>query len=155
VKAVVFGPPCGGKTTVANALADRFVGTKLLSMRGMCLREVAHDTFDGRTWWDYERKRLPLPIGLTNRIVGKHLRATPSFVIDGFPKTSEELDFFLDTVGPPTHLFVVQAHFDEIVARARGRFECSDCLTTFPSDIVECPRCHGRLRPRPEDARRA
>lgn len=141
MKVVVYGPPCAGKTTVARAISTQAPNLRRLSCRGMCQDEVARNIDDGRIWESCDRSRLPFPSGLANRIAAKYLRGIEAFVIDGYPKSLDEVEFFVELTGGPTHLFIVAASLDEVQARAERRLECTECITSFDRSQVRCPEC--------------
>ena len=151
MKAVVYGPPCAGKTTIANAISKQSVDVLALSMHDMCISEASKGTDDGIQWQFCDQGRLPFPDGLANRIAEKHLKLATSFVVEGYPKTLDEVKHFVRIIGRPTHLFVVDASLETVLEGARNRLQCPSCSLTFTRGAGVYPQCMKLGRPRKDD----
>jgi len=154
MKIVVVGPPCSGKTTISMAVADHYPSIHRLSCRAMCQSARDSGTPDGLHWAELESTQTPFPAGLTDRIAAPYLKAAQQFVIDGYPKTLDEVDFFFKEVGRPSHLLVVYESEVELLNRAQNRLECPVCMRPFTRSTEWCPSCGVPGRTRAEDSPR-
>lgn len=89
---IFLGPPGAGKGTQARLLAQK-LNLPVISM-GQLLREACtKGTSEGKEWWEnYGRRGLNAPMKLKSKILtGALNRAATGFILEGFPKTQEDL----------------------------------------------------------------
>lgn len=145
MKVIVFGPPCSGKTTLSALLAQH-LGVAHISFQKLCTEQLKIRSKIGEKWKYYMDSKTPFDENLANEIAFGALSSHNSFVIEGYPKRSYEIDFFCKSSGNPDLLVVLSAHEDLLVLRSQKRRVCNDCESTFSIDLLGggCPLC-GKL----------
>jgi adenylate kinase len=155
---VMLGPPGAGKGTQAERLAARY-GLPRISTGDILREAVQAGTELGRAVARTMAAGELVGDELMIEIVRARLDqpdARRGFVLDGFPRTVPQavaLDRIVEARGPLAVLHMVVPD-DVIVARLNGRRICGTCGANAPPEVPNdgtCPRCQGRLVPRPDD----
>jgi adenylate kinase len=155
---VMLGPPGAGKGTQAERLAVRH-GVPRISTGDILREAVQAGTELGRAVARTMAAGELVGDELMIEIVRARLDqpdARRGFVLDGFPRTVPQaiaLDRLVAGRGPLAVLHMV-VPADVIVARLNGRRICGTCGANAPPTAPPdgaCPRCQGRLVPRPDD----
>ena len=156
---VLIGPPGSGKSTQGHLIANKyclpFIGA------GDLVRDMIHSEKS-----EYKKKVDSgnlLPDDVVFSIVKAKLDqydADKGFILEGYPRTigqAKLLDEYL--IGKHTALNYV-LYMDNVVdsdiaIRIKGRYQCSNCGSTYskekvPCDLV-CARCGKLLVPRGDD----
>lgn len=90
---IFLGPPGAGKGTQAKLLGQK-LNIPVISI-GQLLREAYRKGIpEGHQWWEiYGRRGLNAPMRLKSKILTEALtQAKTGFILEGFPKTQEDLD---------------------------------------------------------------
>ncbi len=152
MRAIVYGPPCSGKTTISLTLCRLFPSLERLSFHAMCEAEARRGTAVGRLWRHCDQSGIPLPRVLPNILFARSWSAPASFVVDGYPKRLPEARFFVSMCGAPTHLFILHCDRGLVEARLRARWECPKCRASTSDKKAQCPVCGGPTIRRQDDS---
>ena len=158
-----MGPPGAGKGTHAQVLSKN--GNIPHISTGDMLREALRSaTPFGLKAKGYMDKGGLVPDEIVIAIVRERLGkkdAVPGFVLDGFPRTSqqaESLDVMLGELNIPLDLAIYfKTSLAVIIRRLSGRRICSKCgktyhVVNFRSKVEGlCDVCRGELMQRPDD----
>jgi len=128
---VLLGPPASGKGTQGRLLADHF-GLGYLSTGALLREHVENATTLGRHAAPILARGHYLPDDLMCEALGDWLeRQSHGWVLDGFPRSLPQAEFLdcwlaardleIDAV------LLLEAPYEELVARSLGRVECPDC----------------------------
>jgi adenylate kinase family enzyme len=142
-RVVVLGAPCSGKTTLAAQAAKEFRVTHL-SFHHLCRLEYQKKSDVGTQWKEHMIKGEAFVMGMANRIVQPHLDRNPRFVLEGFPKRNDELDFLRQRCGVIHAVLLLDIPVEVLLARARSRLQCPNCWTAFivaTNGANTCPQC--------------
>jgi adenylate kinase len=126
---------------------------------------VASGSALGTAAKDYMDRGELVPDALVTDMIRERLAqmgATPSFMLDGFPRTvaqAEALDTMLASHGAPLdHVVSLEVPREELVRRLSGRRTCRRCSAMFhesfdpPRRPGVCDRCGGELYQREDDS---
>jgi len=149
---VMFGPPNSGKGTYGTRLSKRF-GVPFISAGDLVRGQLSKDEswFGGRYSWDAYNEGILVPGDLMGNLIRETISNTGgACVLDGYPRTTEQLGFF-DDFGFPYALVNIVQDDDVLVRRALGRMTCSECGEIFAegnpnmmtNDDGSCTRCGG------------
>lgn len=123
---VLMGPPGAGKGTQAIALADR-LGVPAISTGDIFRASVAGGTELGRQAQGYLDGGEYVPDELTNAMLRDRLAAADTrqgFVLDGFPRTIDQVAVLDELLARPVDAVVVlEADTDQLVQRLLQRAE--------------------------------
>lgn len=132
---IFLGPPGAGKGTQAQLLAQK-LNLPVISMGQLLRKAYNRGTPEGREWWEnYGRRGLNAPMKLKSKILTEVLnRATTGFILEGFPKTQEDLAALQKYLGERAqkidrvfHLLISEnAAFKRILARKEKGEEVRD-----------------------------
>ena len=141
LRIVVYGPPCSGKTTISMALSLRLPGHSRLSFHRMCLQEAKAASAEGREWAARDRAGLPLEALLANNIAEKHLRGKSDFILEGYPKQTDEVAHFGKLCGRIQLLLILKEESSVLEQRRATRLECDECAISWTDGTSRCPMC--------------
>jgi len=158
-----MGPPGVGKGTQARKLTQRLRVPHVST--GDMLREAIHGgTALGRRVRPYLDQGRLVPDELMEEMIAERLSkddARAGFVLDGFPRTLEQLatlDRVLGRLGVTVdRAFVLSVPEAELVRRLSGRRVCPECGALFhldsraPTAAGVCDACGSALVQRPDD----
>jgi adenylate kinase len=124
---VLLGPPGAGKGTQAKLLSER-LGVPAISTGDIFRANVQQETELGRTVKEYLDAGKYVPDSVTNLMVRDRLAAEDAgegFILDGYPRTTDqvrELDDMLGAGGHKLeHVLEITADADELVRRLARR----------------------------------
>lgn len=163
MRLVLLGPPGAGKGTHAQVLSNT-MGIAHISTGDLLREAVRTGTPEGLKAKECMDKGGLVPDALVIAIVRERLAkgdAKKGFVLDGFPRTSEQaesLDAMLKGLGMPldTSIYFKTAR-GVIMTRLAGRRICTQCGKTYhtvnfkPKVQGVCDVCGGSLVQRPDD----
>lgn len=162
--AVLLGPPASGKTSVANAVAERAGDIYVVEAGALLKQRAASDTDTGRQLRSYVDQGRLAPVDLVEPVIREAVEQHPEqhVVFDGFPRTEEQIDAWLRIVQRQglrlKTVVILELTLAEAIERLRGRRVCSRCgavyqLPTQPPNAPQhCDRCGGELIRREDDA---
>lgn len=160
MKIILFGPPGGGKGTLANVFKDNgytiIVASDLIKavLKGpdSPLKEEGQRSID---------KGILVSDDYISRLIKAKLETLPldaNIVFDGYPRTLGQADDLLGLLGEqPDKAVYLNAPEDLIMKRLTGRRICADCGTPYhldfrpPAKDGTCDLCQGDLMQRPDD----
>jgi len=125
MKLIIFGPQGSGKGTQAELIASR-QGFAYVSTGDLFRKNLKGQTALGQQVKKYLNDGLLVPDELTNQVVANwlaQLPATQGFVLDGYPRTQQQLDF-LQTITPIDWALLVDLTDQQAVDRLAGRLAC-------------------------------
>lgn len=164
MRIVLMGPPGVGKGTQAVRLARR-LGLVHVATGDILRDAVRGGTALGDKVREFVEDGRLVPDDLMGALIGERLKnpdAADGFVLDGFPRTEEQvatLDRVLGFVGVRVdRIIVLRAPDAEIVRRLAGRRVCPNCKAVFhvdnkpPRTAGTCDDCGEVLMRRKDDA---
>lgn len=141
MRLLIVGPPGAGKGSQAAGLAQ-LIGVPAISTGDIFRDNVRRETELGLRVAAIMRSGDYVPDGLTNRLVGARLAepdAANGFVLDGYPRTRDQVDELDRTLGDDSleldgviHLIVP---VEAIVARLAGRAEAEGRVDDEPRAV--------------------
>lgn len=151
---LLLGPPGAGKGTQSVNVADEYdvshvtTGDALRANKDM---ETAHGT--PREYMD-EGELVPDPV--VNEIVAEALSKADGYVLDGYPRNTDQADYLADITELDVVAFLSVSE-DELVERLTGRRVCENCGANYhvefnpPEEDGICDECGGELIQRDDD----
>ena len=167
MRLVLLGPPGAGKGTLAQVLSkDRQLPH--ISTGDMLRDSLRAATPLGLKAKEYMEKGALVPDQVVIGVVRERLKKKDTqkgFILDGFPRTSEQaesLDGTLKDLGMPLDLALYfKTSLQVVIRRLSGRRICSKCGHTYhvvnfrPKVEGLCDLCRGDLMQRPDDREEA
>jgi adenylate kinase len=163
MRIVLLGPPGAGKGTQAKLMLER-TGMVHISTGDLLRAAVASGSALGQAAKGYMDRGELVPDALVTDMIRERLAplgASPSFMLDGFPRTvaqAEALEQMLAAQGYPLdHVVSLDVPREELVRRLSGRRTCRRCNAMFhvlfdpPRHPGVCDRCGGELYQREDD----
>ena len=156
---MLLGPPASGKGTQGRRLADHF-GIGYLSTGAFLREHVQNATPLGLAAEPILARGGYVPDDLMCDALGAWLqRQSHGWVLDGFPRSMPQAEFLdawlveqdleIDAV------LLLEASYDELLSRIRGRVECPDCRWSGQKsqtlDDGLCPACGTATGTRSDD----
>lgn len=160
LRIILLGPPASGKGTQGRRLAAAH-GLAYLSTGALLREQVENGTTLGKLAEPTLARGEYLPDELMCQHIGDWLsRQTGGWVLDGFPRSEPQarfLDVWLAERGLKLDAAIsLEAPFDDLLARMRGRLECPDCRWSGQIGQTtgdrQCPECAAVVEPRPDDS---
>jgi adenylate kinase len=159
---VMMGPPGGGKTTLARALAAK--GPFVTAEPGTLLeREIRDATSLGTQIKDYKLAGALVPAEIVKRVIGVALKKADrkNVLFDGFPRSIEQIDMLFQLLKEHElelcGVLIVDIEQQLALQRITGRRVCSKCGTVYnvytqpPKQPDVCERCSSKLIQRQDD----
>jgi len=162
-KILLLGPPGAGKGTQSSNLVAEFgvehitTGDALRSNKGMDISEM--DT-EYDTPGEYMDQGELVPDEVVNAIVEEALTSADGFVLDGYPRNSEQAEE-LESMTDLDLIVSLSVGEEELVDRLTGRRVCAACGENYhvefdqPEEPGVCDECGGELIQREDDTEEA
>ncbi|GEM_PF-5841445 len=153
LRVVVLGAPCSGKSTLASQAAKEF-GLTHLAFHRLCRCEYEVKSEVGMRWRRHTLKNEAFVVGLANQIIRPYLDKNPRFVLDGFPKRTDELEYLRERYNDIDAVLLLDIPFEMLLSRVGERLQCPDCWTSFLKAARRentCPECGARGERRQDD----
>ena len=152
---VVAGAPGSGKGTQCPALAEA-MGVPHISTGDLLRDEVRRESALGMEVAATMARGGLLPDALVLALLGNRLTqddADDGFVLDGFPRTSEQARALCNLLGPDGLDLVIElvVPAEAIISRLAERRVCADCSAPGPTTGDACEACGGKLGRRSDD----
>lgn len=151
---VLLGAPGAGKGTQSANLVDEF-GIEHITT-GDALRANKDMETDYGTPREYMEAGELVPDPVVNEIVEAALATADGFVLDGYPRNSDQADY-LDEITDLDLVVYLEVERDELITRLTGRRVCASCGTNYhvvydpPTQVGVCDECGGELIQRDDD----
>ncbi|WP_256687782.1 adenylate kinase [Halococcus qingdaonensis] len=151
---LLLGPPGAGKGTQSANVADEYDVPHVTT--GDALRANKDMETDYGTPREFMDAGELVPDPVVNEIVAEALSDGAGYVLDGYPRNTEQADYLADI----TTLDVVcllSVSDSELVERLTGRRVCDDCGANYhvefnpPEEEGVCDECGGALIQREDD----
>lgn len=158
MKFLMFGAPMAGKGTLANMLAEDY-NLPTVSMGDILRASIASGDENGTVAKSYMDKGEMVPIEVVCAMIKKRLSQPDvqnGFILDGFPRTPEQLKVFVDEKITDIDVVVsIEVPYDILVSRVVGRRTCKSCgyiyNTSWNLGYERCPKCNGEWGVRSDD----
>lgn len=156
---VPFGKPGAGKGTwISKFVKGQENLFEVLSVSGL-LRNLDENTEYGKIAKSYMNSGSLVPDKIVNGIVIESIKKSEkSVILDGYPRTLQQLDAMLNAGIEPTLVIVFHVDDEIIIKRAADRIVCSGCgepytLNEFkrPKKDGVCDKCGKPLKRRADD----
>jgi len=158
---VIIGPPGAGKGTQSSNIAEEYdidhitTGDALRANKDM-------DISDMDTEYDTPRAYMEagdlVPDTVVNAIVEEALASADGFVLDGYPRNTEQVEQ-LDQMTDLDIVLSLDVGREELIKRLTGRRVCDECGANYhvefnqPEEEGVCDKCGGELIQRDDDSR--
>lgn len=156
MKLVILGPPGAGKGTQAKKIAEKYK-LKHISTGDILRKNVKQETELGKKAKKYMDKGELVPDKIVNRMVEDYLEGESDYILDGYPRKPEQLEFYLN-VDRPDLALLIDTSKDELAERITNRRHCPECgadynLISNPpeNDDEKCDECGVKLEQRDDD----
>lgn len=158
MKFLMFGAPMAGKGTLANMLAENY-HLPTISMGEILRASIASGDENGAVAKSFIDKGQMVPIEVVCAMIKKRL-AEPDvqngFILDGFPRTPEQLKVFVDEHITDIDVVVsIEVPYEILLNRVVGRRTCKSCgyiyNTSWNLGYDKCPKCDGEWGIRSDD----
>ncbi len=163
MKAILLGPPGGGKGTQAKKLVKKY-GIPQISTGEIFRNAVKAGTEMGLKAKQYMDRGDLVPDDVVVGIVEERLReddCREGFLLDGFPRTIPQADalaVMLEKTGRKIdHVISLEVEREELIKRLSGRRVCRNCGEEFhvmfkrPKVDMVCDLCGGEVYQRKDD----
>lgn len=155
---LMFGAPMAGKGTLANMLAEDYK-LPTISMGDILRASIASGDENGKLAKSYMDKGEMVPIEVVCAMIKKRLSQDDvqnGFILDGFPRTPEQLKVFVDEKIANIDVVVnVEVPYNVLLSRVVGRRTCKSCgyiyNTNWNLGYEKCPKCGGEFGMRSDD----
>jgi adenylate kinase len=152
---LVLGPPGSGKATQCKLIAD-YYGLTVISTRELLRREINSKTELGLKAKEYMEKGDQVPDDIIVQLVAErmeepHVRHN-GWVMDGFPRTSQQADALALKGMVPTSVLVLDVTDEMAEHRATGRWTDAETGISYHMDLAPPPpEIRYRLTQRADD----
>ena len=123
-RVLLLGPPGSGRTEQARKIAAKF-GLMYVSTSHLLKNEAAQKTRGGQVAFDMMEQGELVPDDIVMSLVDKRLDQSDcrvnGWVLDGFPKTPEQLQLFDDNNKKPSHVIVLNLGDSVVYERLEHR----------------------------------
>ena len=158
MKFLMFGAPMAGKGTLANMLAEDY-HLPTVSMGDILRASIASGDENGVLAKSYMDKGEMVPIEVVCAMIKKRLSESDvqnGFILDGFPRTPEQLKVFVDEKITDIDVVVsIDVPYETLLTRVVGRRTCKSCgyiyNTSWNLGYETCPKCAGEWGIRSDD----
>ena len=158
MKFLMFGAPMAGKGTLANMLAEDY-NLPTVSMGDILRASIASGDENGVLAKSYMDKGEMVPIEVVCAMIKKRLSCEDvknGFILDGFPRTPEQLKVFVDEKITDIDVVVsIDVPYETLLTRVVGRRTCKTCgyiyNTSWNLGYEKCPKCGGEWGIRSDD----
>ena len=158
MKFLMFGAPMAGKGTLANMLAEDY-DLPTVSMGDILRASIASGDENGVQAKSYMDKGEMVPIEVVCAMIKKRLSESDvqdGFILDGFPRTAEQLKVFVDEKITDIDVVVnIDVPYEVLLTRVVGRRTCKSCgyiyNTSWDLGYEKCPKCDGEFGIRSDD----
>jgi adenylate kinase len=158
MKFLMFGAPMAGKGTLANMLSERY-HLPTISMGDILRGSIARGDKEGVLAKSYMDKGEMVPnevvcAMIKNRLAENDVR--DGFILDGFPRTPEQLEIFVNEKITDIDVVVsLEVPYETLLSRVVGRRTCKSCgyiyNTNWNLGYKKCPKCGGEWGIRSDD----
>ncbi len=158
MKFLMFGAPMAGKGTLANMLKEKF-GIPTISIGDILRESIANGDKEGLLAKSYMDKGEMVPTEVVCAMLKVRL-AKPDlangFILDGFPRTPDQLDIFVNEHITDIDVVVsLEVPYEKLLERVVGRRICKGCgyiyNTNWNLGYNNCPKCGGEWGIRSDD----
>ena len=158
MKFLMFGAPMAGKGTLANMLAEDYK-LPTVSMGDILRASIASGDENGVRAKSYMDKGEMVPLEVVCAMIKKRLAEADvqnGFILDGFPRTAEQLKVFVDEKITDIDVVVnIEVPYEVLLSRVVGRRTCKSCgyiyNTSWNLGYERCPKCDGEFGVRSDD----
>ena len=158
MKFLMFGAPMAGKGTLANMLAEDYK-LPTVSMGDILRASIASGDENGVRAKSYMDKGEMVPLEVVCAMIKKRLAEADvqnGFILDGFPRTAEQLKVFVDEKITDIDVVVnIEVPYEVLLSRVVGRRTCKSCgyiyNTSWNLGYERCPKCDGEFGMRSDD----
>ncbi|ALM74739.1 adenylate kinase [Thermococcus barophilus] len=158
---LIFGPPGSGKSTHSRRIVKRY-GLKYISSGDIIRAEINKGTTLGKEMERYLAQGELIPDTVVNTLIlSKLRRIRNNFIIDGYPRTAEQvlaLENYLYDHGIRLDVAIdIFISRETSIERISGRRICSKCGAVYhikynPPQVPDrCDICGGRIIQREDD----
>ncbi len=147
MKIIFLGKPGSGKGTYAQMLSQELKIPKFV-MGDLLREEIKKGTRLGKEIASYIDKGNLAPAEIVVRIITSKIKNKKNFIIDGFPRSLEQLNLFKENIDI---VFYLNCYDKEIIKRLINRRTCTKCnrvynlITNPPKEKGKCDVCGGKL----------
>ena len=158
MKFLMFGAPMAGKVTLANMLSERY-HLPTISMGDILRASIARGDKEGVEAKSYMDKGQMVPNTVVCAMIKNRLAENDvqnGFILDGFPRTPEQLKVFVDEHITDIDVVVnLEVPYETLLSRVVGRRTCKNCgyiyNTSWNLGYQKCPKCGGEWGIRSDD----
>lgn len=158
MKFLMFGAPMAGKGTLANMLSERY-HLPTISMGDILRASIARGDKEGVEAKSYMDKGQMVPNTVVCAMIKNRLAENDvqnGFILDGFPRTPEQLKVFVDEHITDIDVVVnLEVPYETLLSRVVGRRTCKNCgyiyNTSWNLGYQKCPKCGGEWGIRSDD----
>lgn len=152
---ILLGPPGAGKGTQAAVISARYKLAHISTGDIFRAAVASGSELGARAKACMERGEL-VPDAVTIAIVRERLTGTENYILDGFPRTTEQAEA-LDSFAKIDAAVNISVPAEYLIDRAIGRRICKKCGATYhikynaPQSEGICDKCGGELYQRADD----
>jgi adenylate kinase len=151
---LLLGPPGAGKGTQSANVADEYDIPHVTT--GDALRANKDMETEYGTPREFMEAGELVPDPVVNEIVAEALSSDEGYVLDGYPRNTDQADYLADITTLDVVAFLSVSE-SELVERLTGRRVCESCGTNYhvefnpPEEEGVCDECGGELIQRDDD----
>lgn len=138
MKLLIYGYPGSGKTTQSKILSETY-NLKYISVGDLARNEIFQGTEFGKKVKGYLDKEVYYPKGFLKDLINKQL-PDDNFIIDGYPKTENELDDFLEILKKRKikidQIVLLENDYGSCKKRVEKRVNCRYCGQPFSREDI-------------------
>lgn len=153
-RVLMLGAPGAGKGTQSANLAETFGIEHITTGDALRANKDMETEFGAPREFMEAGELVPDPV--VNEIVAAAIEAADGFVLDGYPRNTEQADY-LDGITSLDVVLYLDVARAELVDRLTGRRVCGECGTNYhleydpPAEAGVCDECGGELLQRDDD----
>ncbi|WP_049997150.1 adenylate kinase [Halococcus sediminicola] len=151
---LLLGPPGAGKGTQSANVADEYDVPHVTT--GDALRANKDMETEYGTPREFMEAGELVPDPVVNEIVAEALSAGDGYVLDGYPRNTEQAEYLADITALDV-VCLLSVSESELVERLTGRRVCDECGANYhvefnpPEEEGVCDECGGELIQREDD----